>query len=103
MLYIKIQKSSKECFKLTEIANELKINNSYKLTYSRTLMTRSIVEYKKWNGKGYSNGIKGTEIPMAARIMAIADAYDALTTERRYKKSYSHKHIVFVMRDESGD
>lgn len=48
----------------------------------------TISHHEKWNGTGYPNGIKGTDIPVAGRIVAMADVFDALTSERPYKKSF---------------
>ncbi|MBR9867710.1 MAG: response regulator [Oceanospirillales bacterium] len=45
--------------------------------------------HERWEGTGYPNGLKGTEIPLAARIVSVADVYDALTMERPYKHSWS--------------
>lgn len=47
--------------------------------------------HERWDGGGYPAGLKAEEIPLSARIVAIADVYDALTTERRYKRAYSHE------------
>ncbi|MGD2271476.1 MAG: PAS domain S-box protein [Desulfobacterales bacterium] len=46
--------------------------------------------HEKWDGTGYPNGLKGEEIPLSARIVALADVYDAFTSERLYKKAFSH-------------
>ncbi|MGD8342239.1 MAG: HD domain-containing phosphohydrolase [Desulfobacterales bacterium] len=46
--------------------------------------------HEKWDGSGYPRGLKGEEIPLSARIIAVADVYDALTTKRFYKEAYSH-------------
>ncbi len=46
--------------------------------------------HEKWDGSGYPKGLKGQTIPLAARIVALADVYDALTTKRFYKEAYSH-------------
>jgi PAS domain S-box-containing protein len=46
--------------------------------------------HEKWDGSGYPRGLKGEAIPLSARIIAVADVYDALTTKRFYKKAYSH-------------
>jgi len=47
--------------------------------------------HEKWDGSGYPAGLKGESIPLAARIVALADVYDALTTERFYKRAFSHE------------
>lgn len=47
-----------------------------------------------WNGKGYPLGLKEQEIPLACRILAIADAYDAMTNDRPYRKALSHEHAI---------
>ena len=46
--------------------------------------------HEKWDGTGYPRGLKGEAIPLSARIIALADVYDALTTKRFYKEAYSH-------------
>lgn len=50
--------------------------------------------HEKWDGTGYPRGLKGEEIPLAARIMALADVYDALVSERVYKAGWSHPDAV---------
>jgi putative two-component system response regulator len=47
--------------------------------------------HEKLDGSGYPNGLKGEEIPMVARVMAVADIYDALVTDRPYRKAMSKK------------
>jgi len=44
-----------------------------------------------WNGQGYPLGLSGEEIPLACRILAVADAYDAMTSNRPYRKAMSHE------------
>lgn len=58
--------------------------------------------HEHWDGNGYPFGLKGDEIPLSARIVAIADVYDALTTERRYKKRFSHKEACRLIVENSG-
>jgi len=54
--------------------------------------------HEKWDGSGYPNGLKGTEIPVASRITAIADVFDALTSRRPYKEPFSvEKSISIIM------
>ena len=50
--------------------------------------------HEKWDGGGYPRGIAGEDIPLAARILAIADIYDALTTERPYKRPWTHQKAI---------
>jgi putative two-component system response regulator len=53
--------------------------------------------HEKWDGTGYPNKLKGTDIPIHGRIMAIADVYDALISSRPYKKAFSHKEAVDII------
>ena len=46
--------------------------------------------HERWDGRGYPDGLKGDEIPISAQVVAMADVYDALTSERCYKKSFDH-------------
>ena len=55
--------------------------------FFRTAYDIAIAHHEKWDGSGYPKGLKGEEIPLSARIMAIADVYDALTSERCYKNA----------------
>jgi len=57
--------------------------------------------HEKWDGTGYPDGLKGEEIPLLARILQVADIYDALTTERSYKPAFSHSHALEIMLEES--
>lgn len=62
----------------------------------------AIGHHEWFNGEGYPNGISGDAIPLAARILALADVYDALTTRRAYKEPYSHRKSVEIIVKESG-
>ncbi|TGK03787.1 two-component system response regulator [Leptospira semungkisensis] len=66
-------------------------------------MAKSIAQnhHEKWDGSGYPNGLKGDEIPMEARIVALADVFDALTTERPYKKAWEIPDAIQYIRDNS--
>ena len=65
---------------------------------------RPIVEshHERWDGTGYPHGLKGEDIPRTARILCIADVYDALTSERSYKKAVSHEQALDMMRSDVG-
>ena len=58
--------------------------------------------HERWDGTGYPSGIKGTDIPLCARIMAIADVYDALISERCYKSPMPKDKAMEIIRSESG-
>ena len=68
------------------------------------LMIRESCEQhmERWDGKGYPDNLAGTEIPLVARIMSIVDVYDALTSERPYKKPYSHEKSMALIVADSG-
>ncbi|MDR1669352.1 MAG: response regulator [Oscillospiraceae bacterium] len=58
--------------------------------------------HEKWNGGGYPYGIAGDSIPLSARVMAIADVYDALISERPYKKAFTHETSMNIILKDSG-
>jgi response regulator RpfG family c-di-GMP phosphodiesterase len=58
--------------------------------------------HEKWDGNGYPNALQGDEIPLCARILALADVYDALTTVRPYKDAWTHADAMQLIRKESG-
>jgi len=58
--------------------------------------------HERWDGTGYPNGLKGDEIPIAGRLMALVDVYDALTNDRPYKKAYSHEKAVEIISEGIG-
>jgi putative two-component system response regulator len=53
--------------------------------------------HEKWDGSGYPRSLAGEDIPLLGRLMAIADVYDALTSERPYKKSFPHAEAVRIV------
>jgi putative two-component system response regulator len=58
--------------------------------------------HEKWDGSGYPRGLKGTDIPLLGRIMAVADVYDALISERPYKKAFTHEEAIRIITESSG-
>lgn len=69
------------------------------------LMARDVASthHEAWDGTGYPRGLKGEEIPLSGRIMAVADIYDALTTVRPYKAALSHKESVELIKRGRGN
>ena len=72
-------------------------NNFYEDAYDIALY-----HHEKWDGSGYPTGIKGEQIPLAARIMAIADVFDALTTKRVYKDAFTPEEAFDIIFKEAG-
>jgi len=55
--------------------------------------------HERWDGRGYPDGLKGNEIPISAQLVSLADVYDALTSERCYKKAFSHERAVQMIQN----
>ena len=72
--------------------------NSY-LTFARDI---ALHHHEKWDGTGYPGCLKGEEIPFSARVIAIADVYDALTSQRPYKEPWTHDKAYKTIVDDSG-
>ncbi|NOY10157.1 MAG: HD domain-containing protein [Spirochaetes bacterium] len=87
-----------------EIMKEHTINGAYILSTYPNSMAREIAlrHHEWWNGSGYPHELSGDFIPLSARIVTIADVYDALRMERAYKKSFSHKKARSIIVNEAG-
>jgi HD-GYP domain-containing protein (c-di-GMP phosphodiesterase class II) len=59
-------------------------------------------EHERWDGNGYPDGLAGTEIPIASRIILACDAYNAMITTRPYREAMSAEDAVAELRDKSG-
>lgn len=76
--------------------------------YKDEPLVRSVFEICRWHherfdGRGYPDGLKGDEIPISAQVVAVADVYDALTSERCYKKAFTHeKAVEMILNNECG-
>ncbi len=64
--------------------------------------TIALSHQEKWDGSGYPRGLVGEEIPIEGRIVAVADVFDALTSDRVYRKAFSVEEAVKMMREERG-
>ena len=62
----------------------------------------AMTHHEKWDGSGYPEGLMGEEIPLVGRVTAVADVFDALTSERPYKKAWSVEYAVSFMKEQSG-
>ena len=64
--------------------------------------TIALAHHEKWNGTGYPHGLAGEAIPLEARIVAVADVYDALTSIRPYKTAMTHEQAMAIIHEGSG-
>jgi putative two-component system response regulator len=58
--------------------------------------------HEKWDGTGYPRGLRGEEIPLAARLFAVVDVWDALTSDRPYRPAWSAEEALAFVREQSG-
>jgi len=84
-----------------ETLNEA-LQKSPKAEYLRMSAEIALSHHEKFNGCGYPYGLKGNEIPLSARIVALADVYDALTSKRVYKEAISHDTASNIIKKENG-
>ena len=73
-----------------------------KADYLRMSAEIALSHHERFNGTGYPNGLKGEEIPLCARIVALADVYDALVSKRIYKEAYQHDVAKSIIEKERG-
>jgi putative nucleotidyltransferase with HDIG domain len=72
------------------------------IPYLSSALDIPIYHHERWDGTGYIRGLKGNEIPISARIFAVVDVWDALTSDRPYRKGYSKKQIINFVQDNAG-
>ncbi len=61
-----------------------------------------LYHHERWDGKGYPHGLKGEEIPLGARVVALADVYQALISDRPYRKAYPKPEVIKIIREGAG-
>lgn len=71
-------------------------------SYLRYAVDIAYSHHERWDGQGYPEGMRGAAIPLAARLMAIADVYDALISKRVYKPAFPHHEVVGIIAAERG-
>ena len=62
----------------------------------------TLYHHERWDGKGYPKGLKGNEIPFVSRIITIADAYDAMTSERSYRSALPEEFVIAELQKNAG-
>ncbi|WP_340674363.1 HD-GYP domain-containing protein [Moorella sulfitireducens] len=61
-----------------------------------------LCHHERWDGRGYPRGLKGEEIPLACRILAVADAYDAMTSDRPYRGAVGRREAIAEIKRNAG-
>lgn len=82
------------------LENAMKKNNNTK--FFQFALNVVYNHHEKWDGSGYPRGLKGEQIPLEGRLMALADVYDALISKRRYKKAFSFEKAKEIILNSSG-
>jgi HD-GYP domain-containing protein (c-di-GMP phosphodiesterase class II) len=85
--------------KIEKNANE---NHTMDDEYLKESIEMAHYHHEKWNGTGYPTGLRGEAIPLSARIMAVADVFDALVAERIYKKPFSYEKAMQIITEGAG-
>ena len=85
-----------------EIIQKAKMRSSGKNLFLNAATNIAYTHHEKWDGSGYPQGLKGDEIPIEGRLMAIADVYDALTSKRAYKEKFNYEKAENMIISESG-
>ena len=73
------------------------------ITYLQPALDIPYCHHEKWNGTGYPRGLKGEEIPLSARIFAVIDVWDALTSDRPYRKAWSKEKTFAYIQEQAGE
>jgi putative two-component system response regulator len=102
----KLNEEEFEIMKKHVKAGEHIIDKIISRTHEETFWNKAKIfasyHHEHWDGTGYPRELKGLEIPLQGRILALVDVYDALTSERVYKKAFDHKTAVEIIISESG-
>jgi len=84
----------------TVIGAQLLSGSSHRLLQEAERIARS--HHERWDGKGYPQGLEGDEIPIMARLVAVADAYDCITHTRSYREAFSPERAVHIIMTDAG-
>jgi HD-GYP domain-containing protein (c-di-GMP phosphodiesterase class II) len=73
-----------------------------RIPYLKTALDIPYRHHERWDGSGYPDGLQGEEIPLAARIFAVVDVWDALLSERPYRHAWPEAEVIAYLRDNAG-
>ena len=88
--------------KIIEIHPVTAYNLLKEISYLEKAIEIPYCHHEKWDGTGYPRGLKGEEIPLAARIFTVIDVWDALNSDRSYRDAWSVEKILDYMKEQSG-
>ena len=72
------------------------------VSYLKRAIDVPYCHHEKWDGRGYPQGLSGADIPLAARVFAVVDVYDALRSERCYKEAFDHEKSIGIIVEGAG-
>ncbi|MFH1189916.1 MAG: diguanylate cyclase [Candidatus Omnitrophota bacterium] len=93
---------SEEEFKKVKAHPQIGLDIIRPIHFMRNIAPLIYHHHERWDGKGYPLGLKGLEIPLGARVIAVADVYQALTSDRPYRKAYSAEDALLIIRNGAG-
>lgn len=93
---------TKEEWKVMRQHPQLAYNMISSIPYLHTAIDIPYCHHERWDGTGYPRGLKGEEIPLAARIFSVIDVWDALLTDRPYREAWPHQVVIDYICNESG-
>jgi putative nucleotidyltransferase with HDIG domain len=82
---------------------EYALNLLAPIDFLRPVLEIPYCHHERWNGSGYPRGLAGESIPLAARIFAVVDVWDALTSDRPYRRAWSQRQVVAYLNAHAGD
>jgi cyclic di-GMP phosphodiesterase len=98
----KPDKLTDEEWKIMRKHPQLAYDMLYPIEYLRPALEIPLTHHEKWDGTGYPRGLKGEEIPIVARLFAVVDVWDALTSDRPYRPAWSQDEALAYIREQSG-
>jgi putative two-component system response regulator len=101
-ILLKAGKLNEEEWEFMRQHPQLAYNMLFPIEYLRPAMDIPFCHHEKWDGSGYPRGLQGEQIPLAARLFAIVDVWDALTSDRPYRKAWEREKVLTYIKEESG-
>lgn len=101
-ILLKPDSLSDEEWKVMRQHPQLSYDMLFRISYLTKALDIPYCHHEKWDGTGYPRGLKNEEIPLSARLFAVVDVYDALTSDRPYRKAWSHEKTIEYIREQAG-